>query len=299
MDSLQNKKSDNKKLYDLEIYSEMDWFYEDLSEPIENNTKLEMKEVNEKEFIDSEVKNLNEKHLPKEQIITQELTQEKIIKEIKEKKEQVISDVINKNLENDQGLKVLFLTGRVKKDFDDNDDYLNHQKTFQEFLKDISSDTSFKALLVNDKYRECNSCFMHEDQEKLLDKMISAMNLNSQDFFKTTLAMPFSEEKGQKVNLSWDNDQSLNYFDYIRLIIKKLKPTFIVTLGAGSTRTLLGNNLKMNASHGKFYLKEFFDQESMQSIIVPIFHPEFLIINPKMKKSTWEDLQGIMKELKL
>ncbi len=73
-----------------------------------------------------------------------------------------------------------------------------------------------------------------------------------------------------------------------------LRPKVIITLGSTVTNYLLKQNLRLVSVHGKFHdliLKNF------ETKMVPIFHPEYLMVNPSMKKTVWDDLQKIMKFL--
>jgi uracil-DNA glycosylase family 4 len=66
----------------------------------------------------------------------------------------------------------------------------------------------------------------------------------------------------------------------------------VVTLGAFASNLLLEGQERLSKIHGNFFPRSFSDNFHTQ--IVPLFHPNFLLINPSMKKSAWMDMQKIM-----
>lgn len=113
--------------------------------------------------------------------------------------------------------------------------------------------------------------------EDLLAKMIQAMGL-PKDAIKRIF---FNEQKDNREEL-------LN-------AIKTYRPEVVVSLGAIVTNILLEKKEKLSSIHGHFIESE---AESWKFLLVPIFHPEFLLINPNMKRTAWNDLQKIMELFK-
>ena len=115
---------------------------------------------------------------------------------------------------------------------------------------------------------------------ELLDKMIAAMRL----------------ESGAVVSLL-TSDEGLA-FDELISGLYHCKPQFVVSLGAIATNTILGRKEKLTRVHGQFFpIKIQHESESCQVNLMPLFHPDFLLINPNMKRTAWIDLQKIMSEL--
>lgn len=119
-----------------------------------------------------------------------------------------------------------------------------------------------------------------DHQADLFQKMLKAMGLENSDqawFF-------------------YDDD--LNTNDLIA-ICYHFRPKFIVTLGAKATNDLLGKKERLSKVHGKFFPREikFKEGDVLAYEMMPLFHPDFLHINPNMKRSAWLDLQALQKKL--
>lgn len=71
-------------------------------------------------------------------------------------------------------------------------------------------------------------------------------------------------------------------------------PKFIVPLGALATQAILGSKERLTLIHGKF---SPLPRLSLDSVVVPLFHPSVIATNSNMKKSTWQDMQKIMQAL--
>lgn len=119
-----------------------------------------------------------------------------------------------------------------------------------------------------------------EEQKLMLTKMIQAMKLGDHRRLAVT------EEEAELE--AW--------LENVLLHIAQLKPKIVVCLGALVTNLLLGEKERLSRIHGQFFAMDcvFSDGVESQFQFVPIFHPEFLLINPKMKEATWNDLKKIM-----
>jgi DNA polymerase len=113
--------------------------------------------------------------------------------------------------------------------------------------------------------------------EDLLFKMILAMN-----FEKDTIKrIPFDENIDTRLELN--------------KTITQYRPQIVVSMGAVVTNLLLERKEKLSSIHGQHIPMETSD---WKYLLVPIFHPEFLMINPNMKRTAWNDLQKIMEYFK-
>lgn len=115
--------------------------------------------------------------------------------------------------------------------------------------------------------------------EQLLDRMISAMKMESDSFEKLVV------ESGER-------EIFLEY-------LTKREVEVVVPMGAVATNLVLGKQERISMVHGKFFDKEltYKNDQVRQFKIVPVFNPEMILINPSMKRSTWTDLQKIMDHL--
>lgn len=121
---------------------------------------------------------------------------------------------------------------------------------------------------------------LKEEQKLMLTKMIQAMKIGDH---RRLAVVEEEAELGE-------------WLENVLLHIAQLKPKVVVCLGALVTNLLLGEKERLSRIHGQFFAMDlvFSDGIESQFQFVPIFHPEFLLINPKMKEATWNDLKKIM-----
>jgi uracil-DNA glycosylase family 4 len=143
----------------------------------------------------------------------------------------------------------------------------------------LNSDSKMRVLFVGDSYKG--------EGEDLLAKMITAMKLEPHEFSRLTLD-PLLEE----IEYLEDNRENPN--DAFKILLNEIeicKPDYVVSLGAIVTNLLLGRREKMSAIHGRFFNIKALEWNVQ---LMPLFHPDFLIINPNMKRTAWIDLQKLM-----
>jgi hypothetical protein len=141
------------------------------------------------------------------------------------------------------------------------------------------------VLFIGDSYVE---------GEDLLGKMIQAMKLKTGEFNR----FPFNGKLEDINDLSNNLVEPTPETKELLEAIKKFKPQIVVSLGATVTNILLGKREKLSGIHGQFFekdLKAIHDSYTYQ--IMPLFHPDFLIINPNMKRTAWIDLQLVMERV--
>jgi uracil-DNA glycosylase family 4 len=151
----------------------------------------------------------------------------------------------------------------------------------------LKADALSLVLFVGDSYVEASG-------EDLLGKMIVAMKLRPGEFNR----VPFNEKLEDVNDLAKNlTDPSAETIELLEQI-KKFKPNIVVSLGATVTNILLGKREKLSGIHGQFFDKTLtLNNESYTYQVMPIFHPDFLIINPNMKRTAWIDLQKVMERV--
>jgi len=77
-------------------------------------------------------------------------------------------------------------------------------------------------------------------------------------------------------------------FSYLRQQVEIVKPKVICTLGSPATRTLLGVTSGITQLRGKMHAYG-------SAIVVPTFHPAYLLRTPEDKPLVWQDAQTIAK----
>jgi uracil-DNA glycosylase family 4 len=122
---------------------------------------------------------------------------------------------------------------------------------------------------------------------QLLTKMIEAMGIKREDVYITNVVKCRPPE-----NRNPEPEEISSCSPFLENQLKVLKPKVICTLGTFASQTLLKTEEKISKLRGRFH-----PYQGM--LLMPTFHPAYLLRNPAEKKSSWEDIQKIMKELNL
>ena len=151
----------------------------------------------------------------------------------------------------------------------------------------LKADALSLVLFVGDSFVEGTG-------EDLLGKMIVAMKLRPGEFNRVAFNEKLEEVNDLTKNLTEPSLETVELLEQI----KKFKPNIVVSLGATVTNILLGKREKLSGIHGQFFDKTLtLDNESYSYQVMPIFHPDFLVINPNMKRTAWIDLQKVMERV--
>jgi len=156
-----------------------------------------------------------------------------------------------------------------------------------DFSKKIISDYSPLVFFVGDfpRHGEQKGCFL-EAQHELLLNMIKAMRLEKDEYylslvFKCAPCSPLSIDEMLK-----------NCAAHIEQEINQLRPKVVISLGALATCSLLKQKKRLAEVHGQFLTIDTGLENPFH--LVPLFHPEYLLINPKMKQTAWNDMKKVM-----
>ena len=79
---------------------------------------------------------------------------------------------------------------------------------------------------------------------------------------------------------------------FLKKQLQIISPSVICALGTFAAKTLLNTDIPISVLRGRFHLYEGIK-------LMPTYHPAYLLRNPSAKKQVWEDVQMIMKEVKL
>jgi hypothetical protein len=139
-----------------------------------------------------------------------------------------------------------------------------------------------EVLFLGDSY--------NGEGEDLLGKMISAMKLKDNEFSRYPLESALEDVEDLAGNLENPSPETAK----LLAVIAEKRPKVVVSLGATITNILLGKREKLSGIHGQFFEKKTGD---CNYSLMPIFHPDFLIINPNMKRTAWIDLQKVMERV--
>ncbi len=120
---------------------------------------------------------------------------------------------------------------------------------------------------------------------EMTDKMLSAVGMNRENV--SIISLLFWRTPGGRSPLREELDLSM---PFVNKILEMLSPRVIITFGTLATSEIAKTNL--NEVHGN----EIKDEKGC--IIVPLYHPNYLILKPSAKRDVWNALQNIQKLLK-
>lgn len=124
--------------------------------------------------------------------------------------------------------------------------------------------------------------FFSMKAQDLFLKMMTAMNLTSNQY--QLGGINSCAPDCQKCQKNWQEE------------VVESAPQFLVTLGPSSTFLVLEETLSQ--VRGKVFNKTIKSSSGeLLTKVISLLHPEFLLINPSMKRTAWLDMQLIMKSL--
>ena len=121
---------------------------------------------------------------------------------------------------------------------------------------------------------------------KLLTQIIEAMGLSRESVYISNVVKCRPPENRTPLPNESSTCEDLLLLKEIAII----KPKIICTLGATATKALLGDETKITASRGMFV-------EWNGTLVLPTYHPAYLLRNPAEKRTVWEDMKKIMAKL--
>ncbi len=120
---------------------------------------------------------------------------------------------------------------------------------------------------------------------RLLDRMIAAMKLRREDVYIANIVK--CRPPGNRAPKPLESDTCIQFLDRQ---IRAIRPRFICALGTIAAQNLLKTDKPISVMRGKFHERD-------GAMLMPTYHPAYLLRNPDAKKMVWEDLQIIMKEM--
>ncbi len=120
---------------------------------------------------------------------------------------------------------------------------------------------------------------------ELMDKMLSAIDMSRKNV--SIIPLLFWRTPGGRTPNREELDLSM---PFVKKMIEMLSPKIIITLGTLSTTEIAKTNL--TDKHGAEITTD------NGYTIIPMYHPNYLILKPSAKKDVWDVLQNIQKLLK-
>lgn len=121
---------------------------------------------------------------------------------------------------------------------------------------------------------------------KLLTKIIAAMGLSREQVYIANILK--CRPPG---NRNPEADEVAACQPFLLKQIAAVQPMVIVALGKYAAQTLLQTDEWISHLRGRF-----FDYQGC--LLMPTFHPSYLLRNPKAKRLVWEDVQAVMEKLR-
>jgi uracil-DNA glycosylase family 4 len=152
---------------------------------------------------------------------------------------------------------------------------------------------------------------------ELLTRMIQAMGFNRDAVYITHVVK--CHPPGHR---NPEPEEIASCLPYLKEQIARVKPTVIVALGTFAAQTLLQSDVSISKLRGRFHTLELAiptlndskhgplsadermaiaipPHDNHVTAVMPTLHPAFLLRNPDMKKTVWEDLKLVMNRLGL
>lgn len=142
----------------------------------------------------------------------------------------------------------------------------------------VSGETSMENLLFG------------LEQDRMLYRMLAAINLAKDDVFITNVIKCGLHEKRQPKAAHVKACVS-----HLKRQILVLKPQFICTMGMVAAKAVLERSVSLSRLRGA--LHDYPLGKSGTSKVLTTYHPSYLLQNPEMKQATWQDLQFLAKKM--
>ncbi len=125
---------------------------------------------------------------------------------------------------------------------------------------------------------------------KLLDKMLSAINLNRDSVYITNV-INYRPPDNRKPT----SDEINLFLPYLKEHIQLINPRLILLLGSTALEAFFNKEYSITKIRGTWLKIKIKNKEFN---CLPSFHPAFLLRQPEQKKQSWTDLQIIRDSLK-
>ena len=120
---------------------------------------------------------------------------------------------------------------------------------------------------------------------QLLTKIIEAMGLSRRDVYICNILKCRPPQNRNPLP-----EEITACEPFLKQQLKIISPQIICALGTFAAKTLLQTDAPISVLRGRFHHYEGIK-------LMPTYHPAYLLRNPAAKKTVWEDVQLIMKEL--
>jgi DNA polymerase len=120
---------------------------------------------------------------------------------------------------------------------------------------------------------------------QLLTQIIKAMGLAREEVYIANVVK--CRPPG---NRNPEPDEIASCSPFLQAQIAAIQPVVIVALGKFAAQTLLQTETPISRLRGQFHVLG-------DTVVMPTFHPSYLLRNPAAKREVWEDMKMVMKRL--
>jgi DNA polymerase len=121
---------------------------------------------------------------------------------------------------------------------------------------------------------------------QLLTKIIQAINMTRDQVYIANILKCRPPN-----NRNPETEEIEKCYPFLQQQIKVIQPRIICALGAFAAQTLLQTKTPIGRLRGRGH------SFNKHSLVIPTYHPAFLLRNPNKKRDVWEDMQLVMKLL--
>ncbi len=163
------------------------------------------------------------------------------------------------------------------------------EKKVHEKLLSTSS-TPVRLMILGDycSAEDQKTYFFGRDEDDMLLKMMAAIGLKKEEVYITN-CLKCSCMGGSIPQI----EHISRCLPFLTREISIVKPPVICAMGELSAKALLNLDEPLIRLRGRFHRYRYFDTHP--SVVMPTFHPRFLLAHQEMKRATWQDLQLIQK----
>ena len=136
---------------------------------------------------------------------------------------------------------------------------------------------------------------------QLLDKILAAIGLSRRTVYIANVVKCHPMVDPSKPEARGNDrpptpDEAAACRPYLEEQIRRIRPRFIVSLGATATKSLLGEDLGITRIRGVW--REFRLAGLDEPVrLLPTYHPAALLRNPDLKRDVWTDMKNLKKAL--
>lgn len=150
-----------------------------------------------------------------------------------------------------------------------------------------------KLFIVGDWSRQeggfSDRIYFGPEEDGMLRRMMGAIGLAWEEIYVTNLLKCCPAVQPP------DGECARHCSTYITREVSLFRPRLVLAMGEVAAAQLLGTKAPLVRLRGRFH--SWPGAAGTATMIMPTFHPRFLLKNPEMKQMVWQDLQLVQRQL--